>query len=110
MEINRKKMIVVNLREAPQRKRVKSDTAISMQDRHANHAPQRITARECEVVRLIARGFTNGQIAERLHISKKTVETHRTRVMNKLNLHKVTELVRYAMTAGLIDSSPKRQQ
>jgi DNA-binding NarL/FixJ family response regulator len=62
-----------------------------------------LTAREKMVLRLIASGFTNKQIADKLSISIKTVETHRTRIMQKLNAHKTADLVRYAIKTGLID-------
>jgi two-component system response regulator NreC len=62
-----------------------------------------LTERERQVVRLIADGLTNRDIAERLHISVKTVETHRTHIMEKLDLHDRAHLVRYAVRKGLID-------
>ncbi len=63
-----------------------------------------LTEREREVVRLIAEGLTNREIAEKLHISVKTVETHRTHIMEKLDLHDRAHLVRYAIRKGLIDA------
>jgi len=63
---------------------------------------KRLSAREQEVLRLIARGLTSTQIAAGLSISKKTVETHRARIMEKLDLHKTSALVAYAAKAGLI--------
>jgi two-component system response regulator NreC len=62
-----------------------------------------LTERERQVVRLIADGLTNREIAERLQISVKTVETHRTHIMEKLDLHDRAHLVRYAVRKGLID-------
>ncbi len=62
-----------------------------------------LTEREREILKLVAEGMTNAQIAERLTISPKTVDTHRTHVMDKLNLHTRAELVKYAMRRGLID-------
>jgi DNA-binding NarL/FixJ family response regulator len=62
-----------------------------------------LTEREREILKLIAEGLTNNQIAEKLVISPKTVDTHRTHIMDKLNLHNRTELVKYAMRRGLID-------
>lgn len=61
-----------------------------------------LTERERQVVRLIADGLTNKEIAERLHISVKTVETHRTHIMEKLDLHDRAHLVRYAVRKGLV--------
>jgi two-component system, NarL family, response regulator NreC len=62
-----------------------------------------LTEREREILKLVAEGYTNNQIAERLVISPKTVDTHRTHVMDKLNLHSRAELVKYAMRRGLIE-------
>ncbi len=60
-----------------------------------------LTTREREVLRLISSGLTNKEIAAELAISIKTVETHRTRIMEKLDLHTVAELVRYAIRMGI---------
>ena len=62
----------------------------------------KLSARQCEVLQLICEGHTNRGIAERLHISHKTVDTHRTQIMRKLDIHDVAGLTRYAMRAGLI--------
>ncbi len=64
---------------------------------------KRLSEREFQVLRLIAKGYTNGQIASDLCISEKTVGTHRTRIMQKLNLHRTADLVRHAMTLRLIE-------
>lgn len=61
-----------------------------------------ITVREKEILSLIARGYTNRQIAALLNISTRTVETHRAHLMEKLNLHSRVELARYAEEHGLI--------
>jgi DNA-binding NarL/FixJ family response regulator len=61
-----------------------------------------LTAREREVLKLIAEGNTNQEIADALHLSRKTVESHRANIMRKLDLHDVTELVKYALRTGLI--------
>jgi two-component system response regulator NreC len=62
-----------------------------------------LTEREREILKLVAEGYTNNQIAERLVISPKTVDTHRTHVMDKLNLHSRAELVKYAIRRGLLE-------
>jgi DNA-binding NarL/FixJ family response regulator len=62
-----------------------------------------LTEREREILKLVAEGYTNNQIAERLTISPKTVDTHRTHIMDKLNLHSRAELVKYAMRRGLLE-------
>lgn len=63
-----------------------------------------LTAREKEILTLIAQGLSNQQIAEKLFISIKTVQTHRAHVLEKLKLHDRTELVRYAIRKGLIEA------
>lgn len=63
-----------------------------------------LTSREAEVVQLIAEGKANKQVAAELGISIKTVEKHRQRVMNKLDLHDTAGLTRYAIAAGIIES------
>jgi len=65
--------------------------------------PSRLTSRETEILKLITLGKTNKNIASELFISVKTVETHRSRIMQKLKIHRVADLVRYALKAGLID-------
>jgi DNA-binding NarL/FixJ family response regulator len=62
-----------------------------------------LTAREQEILRLLAEGMSTREIAEKLYISPKTVENHRANIMNKLDLHSTLELVRYAAKLGLID-------
>jgi len=61
-----------------------------------------LTDREREILVLIAEGMTNSQIADRLFISVKTVQTHRAHIMEKLDLHDRSLLVRYAVRKGLI--------
>ncbi|MDR5694613.1 MAG: response regulator transcription factor [Armatimonadota bacterium] len=61
-----------------------------------------LTEREQEVLRLIAEGLTNQEIAQRLYLSVRTVETHRKNIMEKLGLHTSADLVRYAIRKGLI--------
>lgn len=62
-----------------------------------------LTQREIEVLRLIALGHTNAQIAEQLFLSVRTIETHRAHVQQKTNRSSRPELVRYAMDHGLVD-------
>ena len=61
-----------------------------------------LTTREAEVLQLIAEGRANKQIAAELCISIKTVEKHRQQVMNKLNIHDIAGLTRYALSKGLV--------
>ena len=65
----------------------------------------RLTSRELEVLQLIAEGEPNKQVAGELDISIKTVEKHRQSLMQKLNIHDVAGLTRYAIGAGIIESS-----
>jgi two-component system response regulator NreC len=65
--------------------------------------PDNLTAREEEVLSLIAEGLTNPQIAPQLGISVKTVDRHRENIMRKLNMHSRVDLVKYAIRKGLID-------
>jgi DNA-binding NarL/FixJ family response regulator len=68
-----------------------------------------LTSRELEVLQLIAEGFSNKQIAAELNISIKTVEKHRQQVMNKLNIHEIAGLTRYAIAKGLVERSAPAQ-
>ena len=61
-----------------------------------------LSPRERDVLKLIASGLSGKAIARELGISPKTVETHRGRLMTKLNLHSVAELVRYAVQTGFV--------
>jgi two-component system response regulator NreC len=62
-----------------------------------------LTPREREVLILIAEGLSNGEIADKLVISVKTVDRHRENIMRKLNMHNRIELVKYAIRKGLIE-------
>jgi two-component system response regulator NreC len=61
-----------------------------------------LTNREREVLKATAEGYTNNEIAEQLVISPKTVDTYRQRIMEKLNLHHRSELIRYALKRGYL--------
>jgi two-component system response regulator NreC len=61
---------------------------------------QTLSSREEEVMRLFAAGHTNKEIASRLNLSVKTVETHKTRSMQKLELRSRAQVVRYALSQG----------
>jgi two-component system response regulator NreC len=62
-----------------------------------------LTSREREILQLVAEGKTNKDIAGSLNLSVYTVDGHRTRIMDKLNLHSIGELVRFAVRNGLVD-------
>ena len=64
---------------------------------------EKLTARETEVLKLVAEGNANNQTADKLGISIKTVEKHRQKVMEKLRVHDTAGLTRYAVQAGLVD-------
>lgn len=66
---------------------------------------EQLTPREREVLQLIAEGHSNRSIADKLSLSIKTVDGHRTRVMSKLDLHDVTALTRFAIRHGLVSST-----
>ena len=77
------------------------DPAIGGSVMHGTSGPA-LSERELEVLRLIALGYTNSEIAKQLHISARTVETHRANLQSKLGLTGRPELVRYALERGLI--------
>ena len=60
-----------------------------------------LTTREIEIIKLIAQGNTNTQIGEQLYISPRTVDTHRTNLMKKLNINNMASLIRFAFQNGL---------
>lgn len=64
-----------------------------------------ITVRQREVLKLVAEGLSTKEIARRLDLSVKTVDTHRTNLMNQLNIHDLAGLVRYAIRNGIISSA-----
>ena len=72
-------------------------------ERRAEEDP--LSDREREVLRLLALGYTNHEVAQELYISVRTAETHRAHIMQKLRLHSRTELVRYALAQGLLEQS-----
>lgn len=65
-----------------------------------------LTPRESEILQLIAEGNTNKVIADVLKISVKTVEKHRQALMNRLNIHEIAGLTRYAIAQGIIEAKP----
>jgi DNA-binding NarL/FixJ family response regulator len=70
----------------------------------ANPTPSRLTSREREIVQLLAEGKSSKEVAVALGISVKTAETHRANIMRKLQLHSVSELVRYAIKNQIIEA------
>lgn len=80
-----------------------SDAVLTDYRRHVTDPLDLLTSREREVLQMIAEGKTNKEIATSLNLSVYTVEAHRGRIMEKLNLHSTGELVRFALRSGLID-------
>lgn len=74
---------------------------VDKQNEAAASAYAALGPREREVLQLVAEGITSAGIAERMHISPKTVEAHRRNIMKKLNLHSVAALTKYAIREGL---------
>lgn len=66
-----------------------------------------LTTREREVFQLVSQGLSNNEISERLSLSSRTVEIHRSNVMRKLNLHNHTELIRFAIRRGVLTLDEK---
>ena len=80
-----------------------SDAVLSDYRKHVTDPLDLLTSREREVLQLIAEGKTNKEIASLLGLSVYTVDAHRGRIMEKLNLHSTGELVRFAVRCGLVD-------
>jgi two-component system response regulator NreC len=80
-----------------------ADSVLTDYRKHVTDPLDLLTNREREVLQLIAEGKTNKDIAQALNLSVYTVDAHRGRIMEKLNLHSTGELVRFAMRAGLVD-------
>lgn len=62
-----------------------------------------LTKREHQILSLVVEGLANKEAADRLNLSVRTVEKHRQRIMNKLGIHKATELVKFAILQGIVD-------
>ena len=75
---------------------------------HGKRAGPRTTPREFEIIRLLAEGKTNKEIAAHLGITVRTVETHRAKIMLKLGLHSLAELIHYAIRNDMISSKETR--
>ena len=69
---------------------------------HLSCDPIHLSARETEVISLIAEGFTNGQVAEKLFLSAHTVTTHRKNIMSKIGVNNTAAMVMYAVKTGLV--------
>ncbi|HEX4633867.1 MAG TPA: response regulator transcription factor [Gemmatimonadales bacterium] len=76
--------------------------ALTQDPRPAEGPFEALTPRQREVLQLVAEGHSNKEIAQRLNVALKTVETHRTELMERLGIHGVAGLVRYAIQVGLV--------
>ncbi|MEN9638994.1 MAG: hypothetical protein RLZZ262_862 [Bacteroidota bacterium] len=94
-------------RVANDEKFISSDvTAILLQsdaEKTRNPLLAQLTEREIEIISLIAQGLSNKEIGERLFISHRTVDTHRTNLMSKLEVHNVAGIVKFAIVNGLLE-------
>jgi DNA-binding NarL/FixJ family response regulator len=79
-----------------------------LKGRPSSQRSGQLTSREQEVLQLVAEGQLNKQIAAALSISVKTVEKHRQQLMNKLNIHDIAGLTRYAMAQGVVENAGRR--
>ena len=81
-------------------------------DSPADGQPWPLSPRETEVLRLLAQGHTNQEVADHLAVSVKTIETHRSRLSDKLGLKSRAELFRFAVEVGLLegDAAPPRDE
>jgi two-component system response regulator NreC len=84
------------------RRILKEDYMRQLESRGAEDTYELLTNREREILQLLAEGKTNKEVANMLNLSLYTVETHRTHILQKLNLHSVPELILYAVRKGII--------
>ena len=73
------------------------------QSHHGPEKPAGLTSRQLAVLKLLVRGMSNKQVASTLGISSRTVESHRYQIMNRLNVHSLSELVVYAVRNHLLE-------
>jgi DNA-binding NarL/FixJ family response regulator len=88
-------------------KRLRQQSRAAFTVGEQNLKSEKLTSREAEVLQLVAEGFANKQIAAELSISIKTVEKHRQQAMNKLNIHDIAGLTRYAMAKGWVEGGAR---
>ena len=84
-------------------KRLRQQRSTALAGGEQNPRSGKLTSREAEVLQLVAEGLANKQIAAELSISIKTVEKHRQQAMDKLNIHDIAGLTRYAMSKGWVE-------
>jgi DNA-binding NarL/FixJ family response regulator len=78
-------------------------TRVDIQEAPVQSSLERLTSRQREILQLIAEGYTSREIAQKLEVARKTVETHRAQLMQRLGIRGVAGLVRYAIEMGLIE-------
>ncbi len=78
-------------------------TKEKMKAANATIQKDHLTTREIEIIKLIVEGYSNAEIAEKLIRSPRTVDTHRTNIMKKINVHNIAGLIKYAMANGLTE-------
>lgn len=76
---------------------------VDVEEESVHSSLERLTNRQREILQLIAEGYTSREIAEKLDVARKTVETHRAQLMQRLGIRGVAGLVRYAIEVGLIE-------
>lgn len=80
------------------------DLVVSAQNEEENCEPANLSSREYEVLKLITKGVKTNQIAEELHVSVHTINSHRKNILKKLNLSSPAQLIVYALESGLVKS------
>ncbi|MFQ5752737.1 MAG: response regulator [bacterium] len=83
-------------------RRTHADPTDANKEIQATYPREKLTLRQREILQLIAEGYTSKEIAQKLHVSVKTIETHRTQLMERLDIHDIAGLVRYAIRIGLV--------
>ena len=79
------------------------DEQFGLKTGHKTPTISMLTERESEVLTLLAAGLSNKLIADKLNVSMRTIQTHRQRIMRKLDVHTAVELTRFAIARGLSD-------
>lgn len=108
-----KEKILQGIREVANGKKVFSDPVSRIIADHSSgkkaangkSSESNITNREMEILNLVVAGYSSPQIAEKLFISRRTVDTHRTNMMQKLGIHNTASLVRFALENNLVNKS-----
>jgi DNA-binding CsgD family transcriptional regulator len=113
MDVTNQKQALDGLRQASEKHRSVlsnlKDAVVVIEDYLRTEEPgqthrrdDRLTPRQREILHLIARGYATREIATQLHVSVKTVESHRAQLMQRLNIHDVAGLTRFAIRTGLV--------